>query len=171
MATTPLTLSVSRPRFGRPERTEIRANFARNVLADMKAAYFAADRPWIVGFSGGKDSTALVQLLYYMLARLPADQRRKHVYVLAYDTRVEAPYISARIRKELETLQAAAERDHLPLTTPLVFPKLNDTFWVNLIGRGYPSPNTQFRWCTDRLKIHPVSNFIKSVVDRVRKAA
>ena len=71
--------------------------------------------------------------------------------------------------EELETLQAAAERDHLPVTTHLVFPKLNDTFWVNLIGRGYPSPNTQFRWCTDRLKIHPVSD--KSVVDRVREAA
>jgi 3'-phosphoadenosine 5'-phosphosulfate sulfotransferase (PAPS reductase)/FAD synthetase len=38
-------------------------------------------------------------------------------------------------------------------------------------GRGYPSPSTQFRWCTDRLKIHPVSNFIKSVADRVREAA
>ncbi len=107
MATTPLTLSVSKPRFGRGERTEIRANFARDVLADMKAAYLADDRPWVVGFSGGKDSTPLVQLLYYMLARLPADQRRKHVYVLASDTRVEAPYISARIRKELGTIQGA----------------------------------------------------------------
>ncbi len=95
MATTPLTLSVNKPRFGRPERTEIRAHFARDVLADMKTAYFADDRPWIVGFSGGKDSTALVQLLYYMLARLAADQRRKHVYILASDTRVEAPYIPA----------------------------------------------------------------------------
>lgn len=58
MATIPLTLSGRRPRFGRPERTEIRANFARDVLADMKASYFADDRPWVVGFSGGKDSTA-----------------------------------------------------------------------------------------------------------------
>ncbi|MEE9296122.1 MAG: hypothetical protein V3W34_14345 [Phycisphaerae bacterium] len=114
MATTSLTLSGSRRRFARPERTEIRTNFARHVLADMKAAYFADDRPWVVGFSGGKDSTALVQFLYYMLARRPADRRRKHVYVLASDTRVEAPYIAARIRKELETLQAAAERGHLP---------------------------------------------------------
>jgi len=69
----------------------------------------------------------------------------KPVYILASDTRVETPYISARIRKEFETLQAAADRDHLPLTIHLAFPKLNDTFWVNLIGRGYPSPNTRFR--------------------------
>lgn len=66
-------LSVAKPRFGRRERTEIRAHFARDVLADMKAAYFADDRPWVVGFSGGKDSTALAQFLYYMLARLPAE--------------------------------------------------------------------------------------------------
>ncbi len=101
-----------------------------------------------------------------MLARLPKEQRRKHVYLLASDTRVEAPYISARIRQELTVIQNAAERDGLPLSTHLVFPKLNDTFWVNLIGRGYPSPNNTFRWCTDRLKIHPVSEFIRSVVDR-----
>ena len=55
---------------------------------------------------------------------------------LTDNTRVEAPYISARIRKELETIQAAAGRDHLALTTHLAFPKLNDTFWVNLISRG-----------------------------------
>ncbi len=176
MATTPSTLSVSHPRFGRPDRTDIPASFARAALPDMRAAYFAGDRPWVVGFSGGKGSTALVQFLYYMLARLrcgTADPpaKLKPVYILASDTRVEAPYIGARIRKELETLQPAAERDHLPLTTHLVFPKLNDTFWVNLIGRGYPSPNTQFRWCTDRLKIHRVSNFIRSVVDRGREAA
>ena len=118
MMTTPLKRSVQQPRFGRRGGTGvspvgIRAHFARDVLADMKAAYFADDRPWVVGFSGGKDSTALVQLLYYMLARLAAAQRRKHVYALASHTRVEAPYIAARIRKELETLQAAAQGGQL----------------------------------------------------------
>jgi DNA sulfur modification protein DndC len=157
---------AGRPRFGRRERIEIRVGFVQEVLADLATAYQEDSRPWVVGFSGGKDSTALVQFIYYMLARLPQQERRKPVYVLASDTRVEAPYISARIRRELAAIQAASDRDGLPVSTHLVFPKLNDTFWVNLIGRGYPSPNTQFRWCTDRLKIYPVSNFIRSVVDR-----
>ncbi|MFQ5413226.1 MAG: hypothetical protein ACE5E6_02085, partial [Phycisphaerae bacterium] len=78
MPTNTHPLPVSQPRFGRPERTEIRANFARDVLADMTAAYLADDRPWVVGFSGGKDSTALVQLLYYMLARLRAATESDH---------------------------------------------------------------------------------------------
>ncbi len=158
--------TMVRPRFGRPERHDLRPTFAQDVLADLRAAYAEDVRPWVVGFSGGKDSTALMQFVYYMLARLPREERRKPVYVLASDTRVEAPYISARIRKELALIQSSADRDGLPISTHLVYPKLNDTFWVNLIGRGYPSPNTQFRWCTDRLKILPVSNFIKTVVNR-----
>ena len=51
----------------------------------------------------------------------------------------------------------AAGRDHLPLTTHLVLPKLADIFRVDLISRGYPPPDTQFRGCTDRLKVYPVS--------------
>ncbi len=136
------------------------------ITADLREAYLCDNRPWIIGFSGGKDSTMLVQLIYYMLANMQGSDRCKHVYVLASDTRVESPFIFERIRKELELLSNAAERDTLPITTHLVYPKLNDTFWVNLIGRGYPSPSTLFRWCTDRLKIRPISNFIKSVVSR-----
>jgi DNA sulfur modification protein DndC len=140
--------------------------FTDEITTDLREAYLCDNRPWVVGFSGGKDSTMLVQLIYYMLANMRATDRRKHVYMLASDTRVETPAISKRIRKELELLSNAAERDNLPITTHLVYPKLNDTFWVNLIGRGYPSPTTLFRWCTDRLKIHPISNFIKNVVSR-----
>ncbi|MBK8099836.1 MAG: DNA phosphorothioation system sulfurtransferase DndC [Planctomycetes bacterium] len=153
-------------RFGHTERSEIRADFAPSVLADLRASYLSDDRPWVLGFSGGKDSTALLQFVYYMLARLPASDRKKPVFVLASDTRVEAPSISQRIRKELALIGEAAEQDRLPITTHLVFPKLNDSFWVGLIGRGYPSPSTKFRWCTDRLKILPSSHFIKTIVDR-----
>jgi DNA sulfur modification protein DndC len=141
-------------------------SFVDEITDDMRKAYLSDNRPWIVGFSGGKDSTMLVQLLYYMLATMRIEERRKHVYVLASDTRVEAPSIATRIRRELTLLMTSAERDGLPITTHLVYPKLNDTFWVNLIGRGYPSPTAFFRWCTDRLKIRPVSNFIKRVVTR-----
>ena len=143
----------------------VRRNFAGRVHEDLRAAYLADERPWVVGFSGGKDSTALLQFVYYMLGRLPASERRKRVHVLASDTRVETPSISQRIRQELAKIEAAGARDGLPISTCLVYPKLNDTFWVNLIGRGYPSPTTRFRWCTDRLKILPATAFIRSMVD------
>lgn len=141
-------------------------SFIDEITVDLKEAYLGDNRPWIVGYSGGKDSTMLLQLIYYMLADMNIAERFKHVYVLASDTRVEAPSIAVRIRRELDLLSIAAEHDGLPITTHLVYPKLNDTFWVNLIGRGYPSPTAHFRWCTDRLKIRPASNFIRSVVER-----
>jgi DNA sulfur modification protein DndC len=158
--------SSESPKFGRERAGPVRPGFHRLVMEDLRRAYLSDDRPWVVGFSGGKDSTCLMQLVYYMLARLPGDQRTKPVYVLASDTRVEAPSISRRIRKELTLLGAAADRDGLPVAAQLVFPKLNDTFWVNVIGRGYPSPTTHFRWCTDRLKIYPASEFICTLVSR-----
>lgn len=141
-------------------------SFVDEITTDLREAYMGDRRPWIVGFSGGKDSTMIVQLIYYMLANMSVKERRKHIYILTSDTRVETPAIAARIRKELDLLAAAAERDCLPIKTRIVNPKLNDTFWVNLIGRGYPSPTIHFRWCTDRLKIRPISDFIKNIVNR-----
>ncbi len=136
------------------------------IADDIREAYLSDERTWVVGFSGGKDSTALLQIIYYALRALPRSQLTKQVYVVASDTRVEAPQISTRIREELERIQTAADKDVLPFKTNLVFPKLNDTFWTNLIGRGYPSPTSHFRWCTDRLKIKPVSAFIQNVIDK-----
>jgi DNA sulfur modification protein DndC len=141
-------------------------SFVDLITDDLREAYRADGRPWVIGFSGGKDSTMVTQLIYYMIANLPYSERRKHIYVLASDTRVETPAIAKRIRKEIELITTAAERDKLPITAHLVFPKLNDSFWVNLIGRGYPSPTALFRWCTDRLKIRPVSDFVKNLIDR-----
>ncbi len=136
-------------------------------MDDICDAYRTDNRPWIVGYSGGKDSTALLQIIYYALLRLPVSERHKSIYVLCSDTRVEAPYIQRKIKLELERIEIAARNDGLPITCSMVYPELNDSFWVNLIGRGYPSPNRWFRWCTDRLKIRPVSAYIRERVDDV----
>lgn len=49
----------------------------------------------------------------------------------------------------------------LPVEAHILSPSINNTFWVNIIGKGYPTPNTMFRWCTDRMKILPANDFIK----------
>jgi len=136
----------------------------QGISADLKDAYLSDDRPWVIGYSGGKDSTAVMQLVYYMLLGLQPEERHKKVYVLASDTRVELPTIVERVEHELDLIRLAAIRDRLPIGAYKVYPVLNDSFWVNLIGRGYPSPRSKFRWCTDRLKIRPASRFI---VERV----
>jgi len=137
------------------------------LLFDIKNTYLEDDKAWVIGYSGGKDSTALMQMVYYALKRVPKSLRKKPVYVLASDTRVEIPSIRSRIKKELSLIEEAAKKDFLPIKTEIVYPKLNDTFWVNLIGRGYPTPTSHFRWCTDRLKIRPISTFIKERVSEL----
>lgn len=123
------------------------------------------DSPWIIGFSGGKDSTLVVQFVFEMLLDIPPSQRLRPVHIVANDTLVESPLVSAHLDKMLDRLTAAANTLRLPCVVAKTTPKTEQTFWVNLIGRGYPSPSRSFRWCTDRLKIQPTSGYIKSQVD------
>ncbi len=136
------------------------------IHQQIQDIYRRDDRPWIVGYSGGKDSTAALQLVYYALRDLPPSERRKPVYVLCSDTLVETPPIVNYIKTSLAQIQQAAQAEELPITATLVEPELEDSFWVSIIGKGYPSPNRWFRWCTDRLKIRPANKFIMEKVSR-----
>ena len=130
------------------------------IISELKKQYLSDDRPWVIGFSGGKDSTCTLQLVYQMLCSLTPEERRKQVHVLSSDTLVEAPVVGLRQKKVCRMIKVAAEKDKIPLSVELLSPPVSDTFWVNLIGRGYPAPNRWFRWCTDRLKIKPMNNYI-----------
>ncbi|MEN9796350.1 MAG: hypothetical protein RL653_46 [Pseudomonadota bacterium] len=120
--------------------------------------------PWIVGYSGGKDSTLVLQLVLEVLLELAPEQRTRPVHILSNDTLVESPILTAYIDSMLAKLRAAIPSLGLPLTVVKTTPPADQTFWVNLIGRGYPSPNRMFRWCTDRMKIRPTSNYVLSQV-------
>lgn len=141
-----------------------------DLVREVQAIYAADERPWIIGYSGGKDSTCVLSLIYIALAQLPAAKRHKHVYVVSSDTLVETPVVVTMIHEVLGTLNKTAQRDKLPITAHAVSPKTDQTFWVNLIGRGYPAPNQTFRWCTERMKIDPVSEFILDKVARFGEA-
>jgi DNA sulfur modification protein DndC len=122
-------------------------------------------RPWIIGFSGGKDSTMLLQLIWNALKKIPQELRTRPIHVVCNDTLVENPKIVQFIRKTLKNIQTGAVTQSFPITVHETSPKLEDTFWVNLLGRGYPAPNNKFRWCTERLKINPTTEFIKNKID------
>jgi DNA sulfur modification protein DndC len=130
------------------------------AVAEIREQYAADDRPWVLGFSGGKDSTAALQLVWYALAGLPADARTKPVYVISGDTLVETPVIVDYLRDTLDRIGQAARDAGLPIETHLVVPETDESFWVSLIGRGYPAPSPRFRWCTERMKINPANRFI-----------
>lgn len=136
------------------------------IESDIRDEYLTgrADRPWIVGYSGGKDSTLLLQLVVELLMSLAPGDRKRHIHVVSNDTLVESPLIIGYVEKMLSRIRNAAENLQLPITVAKTVPDIEQTFWVNLIGRGYPSPTTQFRWCTDRMKIQPTSAYIKSKI-------
>ena len=128
--------------------------------------YLADSRPWVIGYSGGKDSTVVVQHTWHALSALPREKLTKPVYVISSDTLVESPVIVEQIRTTLQRIETAAADTGLPFKTAIVQPDMRDTFWVNLIGKGYPAPYKRFRWCTDRMKIQPANRFIKATAEK-----
>ena len=126
----------------------------------VQSVYLSDNRPWVIGYSGGKDSTATLQLVWCSLRMLPREQLNKKVYVISSDTYVETPIITAYIEQMHQLINKSAAEQSLPFEAFIVRPEIENTFWVNLIGRGYPAPYSRFRWCTDRLKIEPANKFI-----------
>lgn len=131
-----------------------------NIYKEIRQVYLNYPYPWVIGYSGGKDSTTALQLVWYALAELPPEQQEKSVYVISTDTLVETPVIVDYIDGTLRRINEQATKDEMPFRAQKLRPVLDDTYWVNLIGRGYPTPTNIFRWCTERLKINPSNRFI-----------
>ena len=53
----------------------------------LKESYLADGRPWVVAYSGGKDSTLVLQLVYEVLVEL-GREAVKPVYIVSSDTQV-----------------------------------------------------------------------------------
>jgi len=149
------------------KKTFILENFEQTVsqlIEQTQTLYLSDDVPWVVGYSGGKDSTAVLQLIWYAVAQLAPEQRRKPVYVISTDTLVENPIVALWVEQSLIAMKKAASAQNIPFTSHRLTPEIHDRFWVNLIGRGYPAPRPKFRWCTSRLKINPSNHFINRVI-------
>lgn len=148
------------------------------IIDEIMDQYMYADltfRPWIIGFSGGKDSTVLLTLVWMALKKIKETklvpfQLRRPIYVVCNDTLVENPIISKYVDDVLVQIEKAAREQDMPIFVRKTIPRLEDTFWVNVIGKGYPVPNTAFRWCTERMKIKPTARFIIEQVDECGEA-
>jgi DNA sulfur modification protein DndC len=135
-----------------------------DILEEIRTVYLNDNRPWIIGFSGGKDSTCMVQLVWTALSQLSPEKLQKKIYIISSNTLVEAPQIAERITDSLDRMEKFAKKIHLPIGTNLLRPQTEDTFWVRMLGLGYPAPTIMFRWCTDMLKISNADRFIQDTV-------
>lgn len=146
-----------------------------NLIDEIIDQYLYADdtnRPWIIGFSGGKDSTVMLQLVWKAISRVKEFSGivKRDVYVVCNDTMVENPVITEYVYRVLDKIERAAVEQDVPIRVIKTIPRLEDSFWVNLIGKGYPAPNNSFRWCTERLKIKPTSRFLIEQLDEFGEA-
>lgn len=126
--------------------------------------------PWIVAYSGGKDSTLLLQLVWEVILSLAPEERRRIIHVIGNDTLVESPLIIDHLRKSIKDIRESAEKMDMPIITQITEPCVDQTFWACVIGRGYIPPTRNFRWCTDRMKIQPTNRLIKHIIARHKRA-
>ena len=152
-----------------------RIDYIIDEIVDQYMYADTTDRPWIIGFSGGKDSTVLLTLVWLALRKIKDSivapfQLRRPVYVVCNDTMVENPIISNYVDDVLLQIEKKAREEDMPIFVRKTIPRLEDSFWVNVIGKGYPVPNTAFRWCTDKMKIKPTARFITEQVDECGEA-
>jgi DNA sulfur modification protein DndC len=143
-----------------PQQSYFDHHTLKELYKEVQKTYKSNNYPWVIGYSGGKDSTATVQLIWYALSKLPVKERNKKIFVISSDTLVETPVVVEQINKTLKQIGQASIDQKMPFMTQKVTPKIEDSFWVKLIGMGYPAPSRQFRWCTDRLKIKPANTFV-----------
>ncbi len=137
-----------------------------SIKTSLRELYEEDPRPWLVGFSGGKDSTMVASLIFDTVLSIPREQRTKEVHIVCTDTRVEIPAIVEMIETTRARMRKFSDNQGLKIEVHLLRPPAEESFWVNIIGRGYPPPNRTFRWCTQRMKIDPVNRFVEQRVGR-----
>ena len=129
-----------------------------DIIQEMALVYRHDKRPWLIGYSGGKDSTLLCCLVMEMLQRLTPYQRHKTVYIVSSDTMVENPIVKNYMHRMSAMINQVG--NELKVKADIIYPEIADTFWSKVIGLGYPTPEAPgFRWCTERLKIHPMNKY------------
>ncbi len=149
--------------------TNDRASF-KEITEELRTLYLGDTRPWMIGFSGGKDSTLVAALIFEAVLSIPVEQRTKEIHVVCTDTRVEIPAIVEMVETTLARMRKFSQDNRLNVEAHLLRPPAEQSFWVNIIGRGYPPPNRVFRWCTNRLKIDPMTRFFESRMGRWKEA-
>ena len=129
------------------------------VTAQSLNAWGAAYRHWAIAYSGGKDSSATLAAVIYLIESGRV-RRPESLTVLMSDTRMELPPLLA------QAMQVLADVERRGFRTQIVQPKMDERFFVYMLGRGVPPPSNSFRWCTGQLKVEPMLAALKALRDQ-----
>ncbi|MDP9312264.1 MAG: DNA phosphorothioation system sulfurtransferase DndC [Chloroflexota bacterium] len=145
-------------------RSVFNARTLQDVIDEIQRVYLRYSIPFVIAYSGGKDSTLALLLWWLAIAALPTEQRTKPIHIISSNTGVEQPDLIARLKTSLVRINQAANVQGLPFEAVEVGPPIIDSFLVCLIGKRWSAPQQTTRWCTTRLKTQPNTRYVKSVI-------
>ena len=138
-----------------------------DIIEEMTYVYKHDNRPWLIGYSGGKDSTLLVSLVIETVMRLPEKERTKHIFIVTSDTGVENPIVKKYMHSSSNKINEFSKKIHANIQADIIYPEVVQSYWSLVIGLGYPTPEPPgFRWCTERLKILPMNRYTNSIIEQ-----
>lgn len=136
-----------------------------DIIEEMKVVYKHDSRPWLIGYSGGKDSSLLVSLVVETINRLPESERTKKIFIVTSDTGVENPIVKRYMHSSSEKINEFSRMHKANIQADIIYPDLIQSYWSLVIGLGYPTPEPPgFRWCTERLKILPMNRYTNDII-------
>ena len=142
-----------------------------DIIEEMELVYRNDETPWLIGYSGGKDSTMLVKLVFKMVENIPVGERKKDIYIITSDTMVENPIVAKYMHDSSASINQHSMNNNLKIKSVMVKPEISQTFWSLVIGLGYPTPEMPgFRWCTERLKINAMNDFTNGIIKKYGSA-
>ena len=138
-----------------------------DIIEEMTFVYKHDNRPWLIGYSGGKDSSLLVSLVVETVARLPENERTKSIFIVTSDTGVENPVVKRYMHSSSAKINEFSQNNAANIRADIIYPDVSQSFWSLVIGLGYPTPEPPgFRWCTERLKILPMNRYTNDIIEK-----
>ena len=88
------------------------------LVESIRREYLSTEQnhPWIIGFSGGKDSTLVAQAVFAALVDVSPNRLTRNVHVVANDTLVESPLVVSHLKQSLREIEYGSRVLDLPVT-------------------------------------------------------
>ena len=124
-------------------------------------AYGPDHQHWGIAWSGGKDSSATLTMICWLIdsGRVQAPRTLTVFYA---DTRQELPPLAIAAEQIMDELRERGIR------IEVVRAPMDKRFMVYILGRGVPPPNNNtLRWCTRQIKIDPMEQALRDRIDQL----